>query len=232
MESRVLPAPEISAILAAKFVCVKVDCDNPGPAGQMMSQVKGSTLPFYIYVTPDGKFITGTSGFRAADAFKADLEGVLKNDLLRLPPELEKKLARIAEQAAKDFEAKKTAAVIKAAKDAEAIKGSSDSKDKVLGLLAQILEGGRQKLKEAADLCRDGKADEAVAITAALAKDFKGTELEKATAAANKAADRFKSAAKESEPNGKGAKRLFELIVKECKDAPAFVELAEARLKE
>jgi len=232
MESRVLPSAEVSAILAAKFVCVKVDCDNPGPAAQMMSQVKGNVLPFFIYVTPDGKFITGTSGFRDAAAFKADLEGVLKHDLLRVPPEAEKKLAKMAEQAAKDFEAKKFTAVIKAAKDVEAIRGTSESKDKIQELLAKTLEGGRERIQEAAGLCKDGKAEEAVTITSALTKDFKGTELERAAAAAHKAAERFKSAAKESEPAGKGAKRLYELIVKECKDAPAFVELAEAKLKE
>ena len=46
--------------------------------------------------------------------------------------------------------------------------------------------------------------------------------------------DRFKSAAKETEGSAKvpANKRLYELIVKECKDAPPFVELAEARLKE
>src|SRR5262250_1860676 len=113
MESSVLPNAEISAILSAKFICVKVDVDNPGPAEKMLSQVKGSTLPFYAFATSDGKFITGTSGFRNVATFKADLEGVLKSDLLKVPPEFEKKLSKMADQAAKDLEAKKIPAVLK-----------------------------------------------------------------------------------------------------------------------
>jgi hypothetical protein len=127
----------------------------------MLSQVKGNTLPFYAYATPDGKFISGTSGFRSEKVFKADLEGVLKNDALKAPPELEKKLAKMAEQAAKDFEAKKFAAVLKAAKDADAIRGFSESKDKIKDLQAQTLEAGNQKIKEAAQLAGEGKFDDA-----------------------------------------------------------------------
>jgi hypothetical protein len=230
MESSVLPATEIVSILSAKFICLKVDADNPGPADKMLSQVKGNTLPFYAYVTPDGKFISGTSGYRSEKAFKADLEGVLKNDALRVPADLEKKLVKIADQAAKDFEGKKIAAVIKAARDADAIRGFSDSKDKVKELFAQVLEGGHQKIKEAAQLCSEAKFDEAVPVLSSLIKDYKGTEIERAANAGTKAVDRFKSAAKETD--GKAARRFYELVVKECKDAPPFVELAEAKLKE
>jgi len=230
MESSVLPAAEIVAILSAKFICVKVDADNPGPAEKMLSQVKGNTLPFYAYATPDGKFISGTSGFRSEKAFKADLEGVLKNDALKVPPEFDKKLAKMAEQAAKDFEAKKFAAVIKAAKDADAIRGFSESKDKIKELFVQVLDGGHAKIKEAAQLCGEGKLDDAAPILSSLARDYKGSEIEKAAAAGTKALDRLKSAAKESDP--KGARRFYEMIVKECKDAAPFVELAESKLKE
>jgi len=230
MESSVLPAAEIVAILSAKFVCVKVDADNPGPAEKMLSQVKGNTLPFYAYATPDGKFVSGTSGFRSEKIFKTDLEGVLKNDALKAPPELEKKLAKMAEQAAKDFEAKKFAAVLKTAKDADAIRGFSDAKDKIKELQTQTIDAGQQKIKEAAQLAGDGKFDEAAPILSAAAKDYKGSDVEKAATAGTKALDRLKSAAKESDP--KGAKRYYELIVKECKDAAPFVELAQAKLKE
>jgi len=229
MESSVLPAAEIVTILN-KFVCVKIDADNPGPAEKMLSQVKGNTLPFYAYATPDGKFISGTSGFRSEKTFKADLEGVLKNDALKAPPELEKKLAKMAEQAAKDFEAKKFAAVLKTAKDSDAIRGFSDAKDKIKELQTQTLEAGQQKIKEAAQLAGDGKLDEAGPILSAAAKDFKGSEVEKAATAGTKALDRLKSAAKESDP--KGAKHYYELIVKECKDAAPFVELAQSKLKD
>ena len=230
MESRVLPAADVVALLSSKFICVKVDADNPGAAEKMLSQVKGNTLPFYAYVTPDGKFISGTSGFRSEKAFMGDLEGVLKNDSLRVAPDLEKKLAKSAEQAAKDVEANKVAAVIKAAKDADAIRGFSDSKDKIKDLLAQILEKGQQKIKEAAQLCGDAKFEEAGALLSPLTRDYKGSDVERAATAATKAIERFKSAAKETD--AKAAKRFYELVVKECKDAAAFVELAQTKLKD
>jgi len=228
MESSVLPSEEVSAILSGKFICVKVDADNPGPAEKMLSQVKGNILPFYAYATSDGKFITGTSGFRSKTVFKADLEGVLKSDLLRVPAEFDKKLAKMADQAAKDLEAKKIPAVIKAARDAAAIRGFSDSKDKIQELLTQAVASGQDRIKEAAEHCRDAKFDEAGAILSAVAKDYKGSELEKPAAAATKALDKFKSAAKDAG----AAKRYYEQVVKECKDAAPFVELAEAKLKE
>ena len=228
MESSVLPAADIVALLSAKFICVKVDADNPGPAEKMLSQVKGNTLPFYAYATPDGKFITGTSGFRSKTVFKADLEGVLKSEQLRVPAELEKKLAKMADQAAKDLEAKKITAVIKAGRDAAAIRGFSDSKDKIQEMVAQAVTAGNDRIKEAAELCKDAKFDEAGAILGAVTKEYKGSELEKPAAAATKALDKFKSAAKDAG----AAKRCYEQVVKECKDAPPFVELAESKLKE
>lgn len=233
MESRVLPAKDVAAILAAKFVCVKVNADSPGAAAKILDQVQGNTLPFFAYVSPDGKFISGTSGFRDEKTFKADLEGVLASDLLRVPAPLEKKLATMAEQAAKDAEAGKTAAVVKTAKQAQAIRGSSPSKDKIAELYAKAIDEGQQKLKDAAGLCGEGTFDDAEKLVSAVSKDFKGTELEKPAAAAAKALPRLKQAHKDSEAGNKNsAKRAWELVVKECKDAPAFVELAESKLKD
>ena len=233
MESSVLPAAEISAILSSKFICVKIDADNPGDAEKMLGQVKGNVLPFYAYVTPEGKFISGTSGFRNEKVFKADLEGAMKSDLMKVPADAEKKLAKAAEQAAKDLEAKKVASVLKAAKDADTIRGFSDSKDKLKELAAQAVQLGHQRIKEAADLCKDSKFEEAAAILSTVAKDFKGSEVEPAAAAATKAVDHLRSAGKFLEKEDKaGAKKQCELVVKECKDVAPFLELAEAKLKE
>jgi hypothetical protein len=229
MESRVLPEAEIAAILASKFVCVKINIDNPdGASRQLLDKVQGNILPFFAYAGPDGKFISGTSGFRDAAKFKADLEAVLANPALRVPPEVEKKLAKLAEQAAKDAEAGKVAALLKTAKTAEGARGFSESKDKILELRAKAVESGRAKIQEAADLCKDGKFEEAAGIVSALSREWKGGELEKPLAAAAKGVDRLKGSAKDPTQ----AKRLCELIVKECKDAPPFVEAAEAKLKD
>ena len=228
-----LPAKDVAPLLAGKFVCVKVDADNPGPASKILSQVQGNTLPFFAYVTPDGKFISGTSGFRDEKAFKADLEGVLASDLLRVPAPLEKKLEKMAEQAAKEAEAGKTTAVIRTARQARGIRGSSPSKDKIAEIYAKTVEEGQAKLKEAAELCGEGKFDDADKLVSAVARDYKGTELDKPAAAAKKALPRLRQAHKDAEAGNKNsAQRNWELVVKDCQDAPAFVALAEEKLKE
>jgi thiol-disulfide isomerase/thioredoxin len=228
MHARVHPVPAVAAILTAKFVCLKVDVDNPGPAEKFLSQVKGDTLPFYAYVSPDGKFISGTSGFRSEKTFLADLQGVIGSDALKVAPELDKRLAKMADQAAKDLEANKIPAVLKAAHEADAIRGFSETKDRINELKNQALEMGKKKLGEAAQLCADGKFDESGAALSSLIRDFKGSDVERSASVASKSLDRFKAASKESD--AKAAKRLYEMILKDCKDATPFWDLAKEKL--
>src|SRR5262245_55048417 len=99
MESRVLPHKNIAPMLAEYFVCVKINIDKPPAAAEkLFEKVNGNTLPFYIYLTPDGTMISNTSGFRDESQFKADLDGVLKHPSLRPSAEQETKLAAAAEQ--------------------------------------------------------------------------------------------------------------------------------------
>jgi len=228
MHARVHPSPAVAAILTSKFVCLKVDADNPGPAEKFVSQVKGETLPFYAYVSPEGKFISGTSGFRSEKAFIADLQGVIASDALKVAPELERRLAKAADQASKDLDAGKIPAVLKAAREADAARGFSESKDRINELRNQALELGQKKLTEASQLCADGKFDETSAALSSLIRDFKGTDVEHSAGVASKSLDRFKAASKESDV--KAAKRLYELILKDCKDATPFWELARTKL--
>jgi hypothetical protein len=230
MNERVFPSPEVAALLSTKFVCLKVDADNPGPAAKYTGQVKGDILPFIAYVSPDGKFISGTSGFRSVPVFLADLEAVLRSDALKVAPELERRLAKLADQAAKDLEANKIPAVVKAAREAEAARGFSASKDKICELYNQLLGVGRERLKEASQLCADGKFDESGAALSALVRDFKGSDLERSAVVATKALDRFKAASKESDP--KAARRHYEMILNDSKEATPFWELARAKMNE
>ena len=230
MHERVHPSPDVVAILSTKFVCVKVDADNPGAAEKFMDQVKGDDLPNYVYLTPEGKFISGTSGFRNEKTFLADLDAVMKNDALKVVPELERKLAKIADQAAKDLEAKKYASVFKAGRDADSARGFSASKDRIEELRNQALALGKERLKGSAQLCADGKFDETGAALSALIRDFKGSDVERAATAANKSLDRFKAASKESD--AKAARRLYELILTDCKDATPFWELARSKMNQ
>jgi hypothetical protein len=95
MESRIQPSEPIKSLLSKRFVCVRVDADEP-PAGadKLLNEIKGETLPFIAYVTPKGKFISGTAGFRNEEVFKADLEAVLGSELLKEPKEESKETPR------------------------------------------------------------------------------------------------------------------------------------------
>jgi hypothetical protein len=191
MESRVLPAKAISALLSENFICVKVNIDTPpAPAQKLLEQVNGNTLPFYAYITPEGRFISGTSGFRDEARFKADLEGVIKSDLLKVSADAEKGLAAAAEQAGKDLESKKFGSVVKAARDAESVKGVSDSKKKLRQLLGQAVVAGRALLQDADELVKANKHVEALAIIRRVQSDFRGTELIVAANAAAEAIER------------------------------------------
>ena len=100
MESRVLPHKDVAPLLTEYFVCAKINVDKPPAAAQkLFEKVNGSPLPFYIYVAPDGTFISNTRGYRSDAEFKADLERVLTHPSVRTPPEQEKKLqADVAKQ--------------------------------------------------------------------------------------------------------------------------------------
>ena len=179
MESRVLPAKTVAPILSEYFVCVKVNIDKPPAAAEkLFEQVNGNTLPFYVYTTPDGTFISATSGFRDEGEFKADLDGVLKHHSLRPSADQEKKLAAAAEQAVKDLDAKEFAAVIKAWRESSSIRGFSDSKKKLQALADKAVEGGRSRLQEADALVKADKHADAMVILKKLQTDFRGTDLD------------------------------------------------------
>jgi thioredoxin-like negative regulator of GroEL len=179
MESRVLPSKSVAPVLSEYFVCVKINIDKPPAAAEkLFEQVNGNTLPFYVYTTPDGTFISATSGYRDVDEFKGDLEGVLKHHSLRPSADQEKKLAAAADQAAKDLESKEFALVIKAWRDSNGVRGFSDSKKRLKSLADKAVEGGRARLQEAEGLVKAEKHAEAMALLKKLQTDFRGTDLD------------------------------------------------------
>jgi hypothetical protein len=232
MEGRVLPSDEVSAVLSANFACLKVNIDSPPvEVKKFLDQVQGQTLPFYAYVTPDGKFIHGTSGFRAVEAFKQDLDKALRSDAMRAPPEVEKKLVQLATQAEKDLEAKRYGAVQRAAKDAEKVKGFSDARVRLQEMQGKALAALRQALDETAALAKDGKLDDALVSARRQLNDFRGTEVEAASVTAVKSIERLKAAAGNAEKGDKaGARHVYQLIQKEAPDSP-YAAIAAERLK-
>ena len=229
MESRVLPQADVAAALQ-KFVRVKINVRAPGAAQRILDKIGPNTLPIYAFLTPDGRLVSHTSGFRDVEVFKADLAAVMKHELLAVPAAADQKLAKMAGQAEDDLKAGRIAGALKTARAAAGVRGFSTAKDRIEAVQRQAVEAGRRKLSEAADLCGQSKFEDALKAAQELAKDFKGTDLERAATAAKKAVDRFKAASKEEDPTGKAARRHYELVVKECQDAAPFVALARSKL--
>lgn len=179
MESRVLSSKSIAPTLAQYFVCVKVNIDRPPAAAEkILQQVPGNTLPFIAYTTPDGKFITGTSGFRDENQLGTDLDIVLKHDALKPSAEDQKKLAALLEQASKDLNAGNYLAAVKAWRESTFIRGFSEDKKNLRRLADQAAEQGRTLLQEAEGLSKAGKHEEALAIVKKVQADFRGTSLD------------------------------------------------------
>jgi len=179
MGSRVFPSKSIAPLLTEYFVCVKVNVDRPpGAAEKLFEKANGNTLPLILFTTPDGAFISNTSGFRDENTFKADLERVLTHPSLRLSDEQEKKLAASADQAEKNLGAKEFGPVIRAWKESLYVKGFSDSKWKLKDLAERAVAAGRELLQDADSLVKADKQADAVTLLKKLQTDFRGTELE------------------------------------------------------
>lgn len=232
MASRVLPTEEIHALLTREFVLLKVDIDKPTKGVQKyLDAVKGQVLPFWAYVTPDGTYISGSSGFRGADDFLADLKSAMTSERMRVPAPVEKALAKSAEQATQDLEEKKNGAVVHAAKEAEKARGYSESKLKLRELLAKAVAAGREVLAAAAEQAKGGDLEGALAAAKPVAADFKGTELDAAAALAVKCLEKFKSAAASVEKGDPAAaRRAYAQIAKDAPDSP-YAALAEEKAK-
>lgn len=233
MASSVLPTEEINALLCHEFVLLKVDIDKPTKGVQkFLDAVKGQVLPFWAYVTPDGTFISGSSGFRNAEDFLADLKSAMTSALMRVPAPVEKTLAKSADQAAKDLEEKKHGAVVRAVKDAEKYRGYSESKLKLRELLTKAVVAGREVLATAAEQAHGGDLEAALATARPVLADFKGTELDAAAALAVKCLEKLKSAAASLEKSDKAAaKRCYAQIAKDAPESP-YAALAEEKAKE
>jgi thioredoxin-related protein len=78
MDYQVIPSETVRPLLARNFVCLRVDADRPSPdVEKHLLRVKGDILPFCVYLKADGSYFGSTSGYRGADAFRADLDYVL-----------------------------------------------------------------------------------------------------------------------------------------------------------
>jgi hypothetical protein len=118
---RVLPSAEIKARIAALTVGLAADCDaGDQEFGQFMHDhlPTAEVLPFAAFLTADGKWIDGFSGFKDAAKFAEVLTAVEKSPLLDATPAVRKQLEKIAATATAAATRSDWKAVLTAARDA------------------------------------------------------------------------------------------------------------------
>ncbi|MBI1850431.1 MAG: DUF255 domain-containing protein [Planctomycetes bacterium] len=227
MAKSVLVDGAIRSTLARDFVCLEVDTDHaPFDIDAILRDVHGVgnkyTLPCFVYVTPEGKIIRSTNGFRSVVAFKSDLQAALSSDAMRSPADVEKKLAEAADAATKEFDAKKFGAVIRAAREADGAPGWCDGKVRLRALHDRCEEAATQALEKAAGLAQKGNFDGAKAAVEKLQTDFAGSDTaERGAQAALTSLERLVVAAQaNASGDSASARMVYEAIVKDAAGTP------------
>ena len=227
MAKSVLVDGAIRSTLSRDFVCLEVDTDHaPFDVDAILRDVHGVgkkyTLPCFVYVTPEGKIIRSTTGFRGVVSFKMDLQKALSSDAMRSPADVEKKLAEAADAATKDFDAKKFGAVIRAAREADGAPGWCDGKIRLRVLHDRCEEAATQALEKAAGLAQKGNFDGASTAVKKVQTDFAG--LDAAEHGADAALTSLERLVVASKANASGdsasARMVYEAIVKDAAGTP------------
>jgi thioredoxin family protein len=235
MAKTVLVDEAVRTSLSRDFVCLAVDTDHTPPdVDAILREVHGVgkkyTLPCFVYLTPECKVIKSTTGPRSVLGFRADLLSVLASDAMRTPDGAEKHLIKMAEQAAKDFDAKKYGETIRAAREAETAPGWCRAKIDLRALLERCEAAGGEALDKAAALAKKGSFDAAAAAAQKVKADFAGSSAESRADVALASIERLGvAAAVQSSGDDAAAREVYEAIVKDAAGTP-YEEIARERL--
>jgi len=128
---RVLPSPEIKSRIAGLAVGLAADCDDPEPGLEevMHSHLPDAkTLPFAGFVTPDGKWVDGWSGYKDAGELAAVLTAVEQSPVLLATPAVRAQLGKLAEVATAAAERGDWKAVLRAWREGDATTGRCEER--------------------------------------------------------------------------------------------------------
>lgn len=71
--------PKMMAYLNSKFVCVKVNAENPAGGRVAATKYKVNVFPCALVFDPSGKLLGKISGFRTPEELQKELESMIKN---------------------------------------------------------------------------------------------------------------------------------------------------------
>jgi soluble cytochrome b562 len=141
----------------------------------MREHLKGAgTLPFVGFVTHDGKWIDGYSGYKDADAFLKVVEAAEASPALRASEATRKKLAALVEKTTKAVEASDWKTVVAAAREAGKTTGRCPERKALAGHMKQARAWASGQLDEAVKAARAGELAKAQEAIDTVKKHFAG----------------------------------------------------------
>lgn len=174
---RVLPSPEVKDRLKDLAVGLAADCDAPEHDVEriMHDNLKGaSTLPFVGFVTYDGKWVGGYSGFRDSPEFLKALEEAEQSPLIQATDAVRKKLAALVERAEKAAEKGDWKGVMAAARDAAKLKGRCPERSTLAATTKKARDWATARFDEAVKAARAGDITTAQQTVGDVRKQFAG----------------------------------------------------------
>jgi len=154
-----LPSDEIKDRMASLAVGLASDCDSPenDVSKLMQANLAGAkTLPFVGFVTHDGKWVAGYSGYKDAAAFLEIVKTAEESPYLKATPAVQKKLAALAARAGKAAERDDWKTVLKAAADAAKTTGRCPERDALAALVKKARAWAAVQLDEVVKAARSG----------------------------------------------------------------------------
>jgi hypothetical protein len=123
----------------------------------MDEHLKGaSTLPFAGFITPQGNWVDGFSGFKNEEGFLKILDAVEKSPLLEATEAVKKKVAGLAEKAGKAAEKGEWKSVLGAAKEAKETSGRCDGREALEGLVKKARDWATAQFDAAGKAAQSG----------------------------------------------------------------------------
>jgi len=174
---RVLPSTEVKERIRDLAVGLASDCDSPeGDVETMMREnLKGAgTLPFVAFVTHDGKWVGGFSGFRDVAEFVRVLDAAEGSPLIQATDAVRKKLAVLADKAGKAAEKSDWKAVVLAAREAAKTTGRCHERKALAAHVKAAREWAAGRLDGAVKAAQAGDLVAANEATADVKKQFAG----------------------------------------------------------
>lgn len=174
---RVLPSSEVKERISDLAVGLAADCDAPeADVERLMSEnLKGANaLPFAAFVTHDGKWVGGFSGFKDAAEFLKVLDAAEQSPLIQASEATRKKLAGLADKATKAAGAGDWKTVATACREAAKTSGRCPERKALVALRRKAGEWASGRLDESVAAARAGDIAKAQAAIADVRKQLAG----------------------------------------------------------